>query len=213
MKDLLYKELKLAVHPSTYMFLCFSSFLLIPSWPYFVAFGYLFMGFMNTFFLGRTNQDIFFTASLPIRKKDVVRSRVLSMAIFEILQVAVAIPFAILNDMIYTRGNLAGMNPNFAFFGFVLIMYAIFNIVVLPMFYKTAYKVGIPVLLGVIASTGFALAVEFAVHSPLLGFLNAQGAGHLDSQLPVLAAGIVIFCLVTWLSSRRAEGIFEKVDM
>jgi predicted branched-subunit amino acid permease len=116
--------------------------------------------------------------------------------------------------MIYLKGNMAGMNPNFAFFGFVLIMYAIFNGVFFPMFYKTAYKTGIPVLLGVIASTVFTVAVEFAVHSPLFAStLNAQGAGHLESQLPVLAAGIVIFGFVTWLSSRRAESIFEKVDL
>ncbi|MEI6100603.1 MAG: ABC-2 transporter permease [Eubacteriales bacterium] len=215
MKDLLYKEFKLAVHPSTYLFLCFSSFLLIPSWPYFIAFGYIFMGFMNTFFIGRTNQDIFFTASLPVRKKDVVRARILSIAIFEMLQVAAAIPFAILNTMIYPQGNMAGMNTNFAFFGFALIMYAIFNGIFFPMFYKSAYKVGIPILVGVIASSVFAVAVEFGVHTVpfLITNLNAKGAGHLESQLPVLAAGIVLFCLSTWLSCRKAESNFEKVDL
>ena len=215
MKNLIYKELRLSVHPSVYMFLCFSSFLLIPSWPYFIAFGYIFMGFMNTFFLGRTNQDIFFTTSLPVRKKDVVRARVLSIAMFEVLQVAAAIPFAIMSSMIYPHGNMAGMNPNFAFFGFVLIMYAIFNCVFFPLFYKSAYKVGISVLVGVIASTVFVIAVEFAIRAvPLFAAnLNARGAGHLESQLVVLVAGIGIFALATWLASRRAANNFEKVDL
>jgi hypothetical protein len=215
MKDLLYKEFKLAVHPSVYMFFCFGTLLLIPAWPFFIAFGYIFMGFMSTFFLGRANQDLFFTASLPVRKSDVVRSRVLSTAICEIIMVAAAIPFAVLHNIIFMKDNTAGMNLNIAFFGFVLIMYAIFNGYFFPAFYKNGYKAGIPILIGAILSSVFAVAVEFAVHAvPALSTnLNVLGTAHIEYQLPMLAAGIVIYVLVTWLASRGAEKNFEKVDL
>lgn len=119
--------------------------LLIPSWPYFIAFGYIFIGFMSTFFIGRSNQDVFFTVSLPVRKRDTVRARFYAISAIEFMQIAAAIPFAILSSMINIHGNNAGMNPNIAFFGFVFVLYSVFNAVFLPMFYKTAHKVGAPV--------------------------------------------------------------------
>ena len=39
MNNLLYKEFRLGIHPSIYIFLSFGVLLLIPSWPFFIAFG------------------------------------------------------------------------------------------------------------------------------------------------------------------------------
>lgn len=215
MRDLFYKEFKLAIHPSIFLFLFFGVLLLIPSWPYFIAFGYIFISFMNTFFIGRSNHDVFFTASLPVRKKDIVRARFCAIATAEVLQLIVAIPFAYLNTIINPYGNVVGMNPNVAFFGLVFVMYAIFNAIFLPWFYKTAYKIGIPILVAVIAVTVYVCAVEFVVH--VIPFVminvNAFGINQLSSQLLVLIAGILIFVLATWLSSIKAAKNFEKVDL
>ena len=197
------------------MFLVFGVLLLIPSWPFFIAFAYLLIGFMNTFINGKANQDIFFTVCLPVRKSDIVLARVSSSAVFEVLTIIVAVPFAYLNTLISPSGNMIGMNPNFAFFGLVFAMYAIFNMILFPMFYKTAYKVGIPVLIASLAALFFAGAVEASVHVfPVLKTtVNAFGAGSLSVQLVVLASGIALFCLLTWLSYRRAAKNFEKVDV
>ena len=214
MKDLLYKEFKLAVHPSMFIFLTFGALLLIPSWLFFIAFGYIFIGFMNMFFIGRGDQDFLFTVSLPIRKRDVVRARFYALSILEVLMILASVPFAIIHGILFDFGNMA-MNLNFAFFGFVFVMYAVFNAVFFPMFYKTAYKAGVPVFLGVLAASAFAIAVEFAVHAvPVLTTtLNAMGAGHLESQLPVLIAGIGLFALLTWLAFKKSAKNFEKVDL
>ena len=215
MKDLLYKEFKLAIHPSMFMFLFFGVLLLIPSWPFFIAFGYLLIGFMNTFFLGRSNQDIFFTACMPVRKTDIARSRVLVIAAFELMQLIAAIPFAYLNTLVNPNGNMAGMNPNFAFFGLVLVMYAFFNIVFLPWFFKTGYKVGVPMLAGSLAFIVFGSAVEIVVHAVpgLLSTVGAFGAGHLGVQLIVLAFGLACFAGLTWLACRWSQKNFSKVDL
>ena len=58
------------------------------------------------------------------------------------------------------NGNEVGIEANVAFFGLVLVMYALFNIIFIPMVYKTAYKLGIPLMFGGIAITIYILAVE-----------------------------------------------------
>jgi hypothetical protein len=215
MKDLLYKEFKLSIHPSMFFFLVFGVLLLIPSWPFFIAFGYLFIGIMNTFFLCRSTQDVFFTAMLPVRKRDAVRARVYSIAILELLEIAVAVPFAILHRVLFSYGNSAGMNINFAFFGFVFVMYAAFNVIFLPWFYKTAYKAGVPLFVSTMAVVVLMTGVEIAVAAvPFLHiYLGALGTGHLGSQLIALIAGIGIFALLTGLACRQSAKNFEKVDL
>ncbi len=215
MNNLLYKEIKLALHPTIYFFVVFGVLLLIPSWPYFIAFGYLFIGFMNTFMNDKSTHDTFFTATLPVPKKDVVRARVYALAGAEILQIVVAVPFAFLNTLINPHGNLAGMNPNIAFLGFVFVMYAVFNAVFFPLFYRTAYKPGIPILVGSLASVLFAGVVEAAVHTVpfLTTHINAVGVGHAGSQLAVLCVSILAFFLTTGLALRRAAHNFEGVDL
>ena len=132
----------------------------------------------------------------------------------ELLQILVAVPFAVINNVIY-HSNEVGMNPNFAFFGSIFIMYGIFNIIFLPWFYKTAYNVGKPLLIGIIASTVFIASANFAVILvPVLKTnLNGQGAGNIECQLPVLPAGIVLFVLLTWLAYKISANNFEKVDL
>ncbi len=215
MNNLFYKELRLAIHPSVYILLSCGALLLIPSWPFFIAFGYLFIGFMNTFMINRSNHDILFTALLPVPKRDVVRARVSCMVILEVLQIVVAIPFACLNGLISPLGNQAGMNLNIAFFGVVFMMYAVFNAVFLPMFYRTAYKVGIPILAGTAACILFVGGVELAVHTvPFLAtHVNALATAHLVSQLVVLLAGLFLFSLATLFACKRAAGNFEKLDL
>jgi hypothetical protein len=217
MKALLFKELKLALHPTTYLFLAIGAMLMIPSYPYYVAFVYTCLGIFFIFLTSRENKDILFTASLPVRKRDVVKSRIITVATIELLQLVIGIPFAIIGIRINpnSAGNLVGIEANMAFFGLVLIMYALFNAIYLPVFYKTAVKVGIPLLLAGIAVTIYVIAVELAVQ--MIPFLKT----HLDStdpsmmtyQLPILIAGMLIFAFALWLTYRKSAANFEKVDL
>lgn len=215
MKNLLYKELKLAVHPSIFIFPFIGMLLLIPAYPYFVAFVYTFIGFGNLFMMGKTNQDVFFTVSLPIRKKDVVAARFYTIAAIELLQIAVAIPFAIISSHINTQGNAAGIDANLALFGFVFIMYAIFNAVFLPLFYKTGYKIAMPLFLAIVSVSVFLVGAEIAVQMvPFLkNTLDTPQAGGMIPQLLILTAGILIFVLANILACKKAASNFEKVDL
>ena len=94
MKDLVYKELKLALHPAAIIFLCLSSMLMIPSYPYFIIFFYTCLGVFFICMSGRENKDIYFTMLLPVQKREIVGARFLLVALIELLQFAAAVPFA-----------------------------------------------------------------------------------------------------------------------
>lgn len=217
MKALLFKEFKLAMHPTTYLFLAIGALLLIPAYIYYVAFIYTCLSIFFLFLLARENKDVLFTVSLPIRKRDTVKARCLMVAIIELAQTLVAVPFAIIGIRINPNpaGNVAGIEANMAFFGLVLVMYAIFNFIFLSQFYKTTTKIGGPLILSSIALAIYVTAVEAAVQT--IPYLKT----HLDTidpamalyQLPVLMLGIIIFILALWWTYRKSAANFEKVDL
>ena len=143
MKNLLYKEFRLAIHPSVYVFFLLSALLLVPSYPYYVSFFYLTLGLFLTFKTNRAENDIFYSALLPVRKGDVVRARVLAAALLELANILIAVPFAVLSVRINpVGGNNAGIEPNVAFFGLSMLMYGGFNLIFFPVFYKTGRSEG-----------------------------------------------------------------------
>lgn len=215
MKNLLYKEFKLSVHPICYLFLFMGTMLLIPNYPYYVAFFYQTLGIFFTFVGGNATNDVFFTTLLPIRKRDAVKSRFETVILFEILQMIISIPFAILRYIILPAENAAGIEANIAFFGLVFIMFGIFNAIFLPMFYKTAYKTGLPYLISCIAMTVFAAAAEVMVHvNPVWNeVLDTTSRAYLPQQLLTLFLGLVIFVILTAIAYGKSVKQFERLDL
>ena len=213
MKNLLYKELRLSIHPLFYpLLLVCGALLMIPKWIFFLALMYIFFIVVpNIFTMGKAQNDILFSVMLPVRKRDVVKSRVMSIVLVELLQLLIAAAFALLHAVLYHQKNFL-MDPNLAFFGFAFVMYGVFNIIFFPMFYKTAYKVGIPAIVAIAAALLFATAVEFAVLAiPALRELD--GMWNVGAQLWVLAGGIVLFVLLNMLAYRISARRFERVDL
>lgn len=217
MKELLYKEFKLVKHPSMYIFPFFAAMLLIPSYPYALAFVYVILAVFYVFLSARENNDIVFTSLLPIRKRDIVKSRFLLVIIMELIQVIMCIPFAVINNKIYLNINVnqAGIEANIALFAFALIMLALFNIIFLPMFYKTGYKVGIPfVVAAVIVSLAIGIMETLVNIIPYLKkILDTNDKFIQLEQLPLLFIGIIIYVLLTFLSYKLSVNRFSKVDI
>ncbi len=217
MKDLLYKELKLARHPTLFIFPFLGTLLLIPAYPYYVAFAYTCLSIFFVFLKGNETKDILFTVSLPIRKRDAVKARFWFIAIIELFQILVAVPFAILSIAINPNGggNVVGIEANFAFFGLVFLMYALFNAIYLPMFYRTAYKVGVPLCVAGAAITLYVVAAEVLVQfvPALKESLDTTDPSRMLAQLPILVAGVAVYALSYWWTYRRSATLFEKVDL
>ncbi len=217
MKDLIYKEFKLSLHPTMLLFPPLAAMLLIPSYPYYVTFFYSCMAVCFTFLFGRENQDIYYTALLPIFKRDVVKARTCTVVFFQLLHVLLSAAFAALNLRLWPNGsNSAGIEPNLAFFGLSLVMLGGFNLCFLPAFYKTAYKLLRPVVSGFAFFTVFFLLAEGAaqyVPSPLRAFLDTRDPAMAVRHLPILLVGALLYALLTLLACRRAEANFERVDL
>ncbi|MBI9049212.1 MAG: ABC-2 transporter permease [Anaerolineaceae bacterium] len=215
MLNLLRKEFKLSVHPTCFIFLSFGSMLLIPNYPYYVAFFYQTLAIFFMFMAGNATNDIFFTTLLPIRKVDAVKARVVTVVIIELMQILLSIPFAFLRYILLPTDNMAGMEANAAFFGFVLIMFGIFNLIFLPKFYKTAYKTGWPFLNASIAMLLFIAVVEAAVNlNPAWKLsLDTINPAYLPQQLIVLVLGLIVFAALTLIGNNLSVKRFETLDL
>jgi hypothetical protein len=216
MKNLLYKEFKLAAHPTTYLFLALCAMMLIPSYPGYVDFLYVCLSIFFVFLAGRENKDVFYTALLPIRKRDIVKARCWMIAIIELVQIALAVPLAILaNHLYHNAGNLAGIDLNVAFFGLVFGFLSAFNVTFIPLFYRTAYKLSPALIAGSIAILLYYFAAEMLVWipSPVSRFLDTLDPAAMVRQLPILFAGMIVWLGTMFFTYHRAAANFEKVDL
>jgi len=215
MRDLLYKEFRLAIHPAFYLIFLTTLLLLIPNWVFTIAVSYiLWVVIPNIFFTIAANNDTFFSVLMPVKKSDIVKAKVLSVVALELLNIIIAIPFAVANFMLY-KGGLGMLEPNPAFFGFVLIMYALFNFLFITGFYKTGYKIAFPILRAIIGALIFAIFIQFMpfISTRFNRMFNSRTPESLLWQIIALIVGIVVFVLVNILTYRISSERFEKLDL
>ncbi|MDO4565712.1 MAG: ABC-2 transporter permease [Oscillospiraceae bacterium] len=216
MGSLLYKEFTLARHATVLIFPLFGLMLLIPSYPYTVAFIYTCLEIFFIFLNGRENKDVLFTALLPVEKRDVVRARTLMIVIIQLFNILISVPFALIGRNINPLGeNTVGIEANAAFYAIILIMFAIFNALFLPIFYKTGYSAGRALCFAGGAASLWLIAAEVAVQLiPALktNLDNWLAAGR-PLRLALLGAAALIYFAATLTASRRAQALFERVDL
>lgn len=213
MSELLYKELRLAAHPSLYIFMCMGALLLIPAYPYGVVFFFGCLGLFQSFMFDRETRDVFYTALLPRPKRDVVKGKLLLAVFSQLVQLALSLPFAFLRTLYLPQGNPVGMEPNAAWYGFGLMVYGIFNLVFFTQFYKTAYKAGTSFLIALIPTTLGIIAIEASVHFPGMGWLDGMDGAALARQIPILLAGAAVYAAANALAYRIGARRFERVDL
>jgi len=213
MSDLLVKELRLAAHPSAYIFMCMGALVLIPAYPYGVVFFFGCLGLFQTFMYDRETRDVFYTALLPRPKRDVVMGKLLMAAFLQLGQLAISLPFAFLRTLYLPDGNPVGMEANAAWYGCGLMIYGVFNLVFFTRFYRTAYKAGSAFLAGLLPVTLGIIAMEAVVHVPGLSWLDGVDKTSLLRQSPVLLAGAGVYALCGFLAFKISAKRFEKVDL
>ena len=214
MKALLYKQFRLVCHPMTLVFCPFGLLLLIPSYPYALTFFYVMLGLFFSFLNGREQKDIYYSALLPVRKRDAVRASALFAVMIELVSLLVAVPFALLSVRINPLGgNTVGLEANTALFAAALLLYAIFNGIFLPTFHKTAYKVGVSFLKAIIPVSIAMIVCEALPHFPGMTWLeDCTAAGQLR-LLPLFVSCAAVYGAVTYAAYRKAAQNYEKVDL
>lgn len=215
MKNLLYKEFKLAINLIAYFMPALGALLLIPNYLYFLPFMYAFITIPIIFSVCKEQKDIYFSVLLPVRKKDIVKARIISVIAIELLQIIIAVPFAIISSKLHPLGNSWLIDANMALFGLVFVMFAIFNSIFLPRFYKTAYKLAFPLILSLAATFLYVVIAEILVQSvPILKtYLDTLGNDMFFVQLFILIVGTLIYVLSALLTYKKSSSNFEKIDV
>lgn len=212
MYNLLYKEFRLAIHPFYYILpVLIGALMLIPQWIFFlVPLYFCFISAPQLFALYKSNNDLEFSLMLPVRKSDIIKARILSIIILEVFQIACSLLFALIHRALYKFDNFA-FDLNAAYFGLVFVMFALYNIILFPMFYKTAFRFGAAVIVATAAAIGFAFSAEMLVIFNERFRMIVEG--KVSSQLIILAAGMVLFVLAGMLAYKISIKRFEKVDV
>lgn len=217
MNRLLTKELKLFAAPLTYFFLAFSLMTLIPGYPILMGSFFVCFGIFQSFQLGRETNDVLYTVLLPIKKSDAVKARfefvvIIELMGFVLMAILTAVRMTVLSGAApYVQNPLMSANP--VYLAFVLIIYAAFNLIFVRQFYKTAYKIGKPFIIFIVAAliiTGIAEALH---HVPLIAFVNAISGEGIAANYIILAIGAIMYALITLLAFKASCKSFETVDL
>lgn len=213
MFNLLYKELRLATHPNLYIFTLLGALVIIPAYPYGMVFIFGCLGPYISFMYGRETNDIYYTSLLPVKKKDTVKAKVLLIVLAQMTQLLISLPFAVLRLYVLPDGNPAGIEANLAYYGFGFIIYAIFDLIFLTQFFKTAYKVGKAFILAIIPATLGVIIMEVLVHISKFQWLDSVEPNIILQQLPILILGIIFYIFSILLAFRISAKRFQQVDL
>lgn len=216
MLKLFRKELRLNMPPALFLFALLGGMVLIPNYVYVVGIGYSIMHVMLYFQFANENRSQEFSAILPVKRSDIVRATTLVIVLCQLLNVAVAgicaYPSKLINP---NQTNFAGLDCNLTFFGVALICLAVFNMISITGFFKTGYKYGIPMLLGLLAFLVVYGVFEALIQAipALTTSLEGYNPDYLWARLTVLAIGVITYATMTFAASKIAIKKFEKVNL
>lgn len=217
MKDLLNKEIKLAAHPLAWLFIAFGVMAMIPGYPILVGNFFVCLGIFQSFQKSRENNDILYTALLPVKKADVVSAKFTFVCLIQMLSFALMAVLTLVRMTVFKDGavyvNNAMMNANQAYLGYALIVFALFNLLFVKGFFKTAYKFTKPFVSFIAAAFIVVGITETLHHIPGLQFLNDTDTMNNPVQWGILAVCAVIYAVVTISSKNASQRYFEEVDL
>ena len=226
MKALIYKELKLAMHPICYVFIVLFPFMiLIPSYPLGIGFIYVLTCYPILFLganKGQQSNDLLYSTLLPVRKKDIVMARILTvifMQIAFILVMTALYPVArIINNAIAQSAENPNeyMIPGLGLDSYVLLVaialigYAIADIIFFPIYYKHGKSIVMSTLFTIL---GFVVYIGiFTIGLPFIPGLDILNNLHLGIQFAILGAAILISFALHIIVYKVSAKRLEKVD-
>lgn len=217
MRNIMLKEMKLSASPLSYFFILFSLMFFLPGYPVLCGAFFTTLGIYQGFLYAREANDIEFSVLLPVSKQDVVKGKYLFVCFIESCSLAlmlavILIRMTVLSDSAVYRAN-ALMNANLFSAGCALVAFGLFNVIFLGGFFRTAYNMGKPFIIYIIAVFLVITLFEALHHIPGLEALNAFGFEHIGLQLVLLIAGFTAFAVMTLLSFKSACARFERIDL
>jgi hypothetical protein len=190
---------------------------LIPGYPIVLSAFFVCLGLFYSFQAARENNDILYTALLPVRKTDVVRAKFIFVIFIQMVFFVLSFALTMLRMTVMNRSDVYVTNPmmnaNQLYLAFILLIFAVFNTVFLAGFFKTAYKFGKPFIFFTVASALLIAIAETLHHIPGLEYLNETDTFSNASMWLMLLAAAFIYVLASFASSRASQKSFEQVDL
>jgi len=217
MSMLLKKEMRLSALLLTWLFLGFAFMTLLPGYPILCGVFFITLGIYQSFQSAREAGDVVYSVLLPVAKRDVVRGKYRFVMLIELLGFALMAVLTVLRMTLLRDANVYRQNPmmnaNPFYLGMVLLLFGMFNVIFVGGFWKTAYRIGKPFVIYVVAGFLTIGAAEALHHVPGLEALNAFGFDHIALQLSLLFCGALLYAGMTYLSCQKACADFEKIDL
>ena len=226
MKALIYKEFRLAVHPICYLFVfLFPLMILIPSYPLGVGFIYILSAYPILFLganKGQQSNDLLYSTLLPVRKKDIVLARIITVIILQVsfmLIMSALYPLALtINDLVIANSPDPskvqsvglGLNSYVFVLGIALVGYALADLIFFPIYYRKGRSIVMSFLFTIIGFIIYIFGVTLGVpYIPGLEFLMNL---HIGIQFGILGGAIIISVLLHIIVYRASSKLLERVD-
>ena len=212
---LLMKEWKLCMHPMGYIMLLCAALILVPGYPYGVSCFYMGLAIFFICLTARENHDASFTLTLPVSRRDAVKARILFCTVLEVLDLLLMGVFILIKYAIGFTHNPAGLDAGLALIGDGMIIFAIFNMVFFPIYYKDINKPGKAF---VIAATAVFAWIIFEIVStytiPFFQYvLDTEDPQNMSEKGLFTLAGLGLFLAGTARSIQISAKRFEKLDL
>ena len=230
MKALLYKEFKLAMHPICYVFIAmFPLMILIPSYPIAIGFIYVLTCYPILFLganKGQQSNDLLYSTLLPIRKKDIVKARIMTVFIMHLAFIAITsalYPVALMINNAITESALAedpmanpitnaglGLNSYVLVLAIVLVGFAIADLIFFPIYYKNGKSIVMSTLLMIL---GFVVYLGvFTIGLPYIPGCEWINELPLYIQFIALGVSIILYAVLHLSVYKISAKRLERVD-
>ena len=212
---LLMKEWKLCMHPMGYIMLLCTALILVPGYPYGVSCFYMGLAFFFICLTARENHDASFTLTLPVSRRDAVKARIFFCTVLEVLDLLLIGGFILIKYAIGFTPNPAGLDAGLALMGDSMIIFALFNMIFFPSYYKDINKPGKAFVIA--ASAVFAWIIFEVVATYTIPFfrdvLDSPDPRNMSEKGLFTLAGFALFLAGTAKSVQSAAKRFEAVDL
>ena len=212
MKNLVYKELGLSINKFFYILPLFlSGLLFIPNWIFLLVFYYFFWITVPQVYGGYLQQgDYKLLSALPIKRKDIATSKVLSIFILEGLHIGLAVIFGLVHIWIYGSWNFF-FDINLSFFGIGILLFGVFNISFLPAYFKTAHFFGKPLILASVTTLIYGFVFEFGVTK--YQFMRDIFEGKISIQIIVFIVSALLGVFLSYLALKISQKRIVEIDL
>lgn len=227
MKALIYKELKLALHPVCYVFVfLFPFMMLIPGYPLGICFIYVLASYPILFLganKGQQSNDLLYSVMQPVGKKDVVKARiftVLLMQVVTMLLMSAILPLAqyINSILVQQSGGKSASIPGLGFDGFVsvlawgLVSFALADLIFFPIYYHKGKSIVASTIFMIIGFCVLIMGTTVVLPMLYADFLKLFSKSGIGIQFAFLGGAIVISALLHYFVYLISSKELEKVD-